>query len=227
MVTELKMREGCYSFSNYLYNDGPITDLKWGFVKFYAHTSAYITVELFLENSNIPQFIRLIHSSDNVWMTDKWKKIVYDDSDIFNYKNKVFPAKIFKAKAHATPNQGGYMFDEDSTDTGMGSDGNGILYFSQNGVKTYLNDILKHCYEYDPSDGVIDINSCVNRGIYTFTGQVNVKNGPVSVFGDCSLFVTGKTHGFKLVIIGSYLYYQITKWDGTPDGWRKITSSSI
>ncbi|SUY49420.1 Uncharacterised protein [Lacrimispora sphenoides] len=125
-------------------------------------------------------------------------------------------------------NGGGFMFSEIGNDTGIGSDGDGILYFMSNANKYYLSDIAV-TYMYDPTNGTVDLNSTTQTGFHRFRGAVPILNGPpgISSLPDCTILVSGATHGFQVIFASSNVYCRYLAWDGVPSQWKRISTIAV
>lgn len=120
----------------------------------------------------------------------------------------------------------GFMFSEDGNDTGIGSAGNGVLYFMINGDKHFLRDIAL-TYFYDGGT-TVDLNGVKQTGFHRFYGTVPVINGPVgfNAAKDCTMLVSGDSYGFQIIVDPDSIniYYRCLNWEGTPVQWRRISS---
>ena len=159
---------------------------------------------------------RKFNLNSMTWVEDSWQTIHAGVMEV-NY------CKKFIADASATASGGGFMFNETSYDTGMGSYGDGQLYFASN-AERYDFDEMAKTLRYTPSDGPVNLNLLTETGFHRFEGTVEITNGPsgISTLGDTTVFVTGPTHGFKLLVQSSGVYYQIIKWDGSTLSWVKV-----
>ena len=217
LINQKGIDSGVMPVGNVTYSDAPEYWNNYGLIVYNKHYDAYVSVIVYGEGASPLVSFRRFNLNSGVWMQDRWMSIHMDGMTSVS-------AKKFVADESDMAISGGYMFNEDSYDTGMGSDGNGQLYFAKNGVKYRFDDILK-TYRYSPSEGPINLNNLVEPGVHTFTGSVQVTNGPsgITVMGDASMFVTGKSHGFKL-LSHQYqgLWYQNIAFDGTTTAWVRI-----
>ncbi len=127
----------------------------------------------------------------------------------------------------ASANDGcGYMFSEIGNDTGIGSDGDGILYFMSNSNKHFLKDMAL-TYFYN-AGATVNLNDAKQTGFHRFEGAVPILNDPSGVnnLGDCTMLVSGATHGFQVIFVSNNIYYRNLAWDGDPSQWRRIAMVS-
>lgn len=203
--------------SNTAYSDAPENWNNYGLICFRQHGDNYVTVLVYGEGNSAPISYRKLNYSTGAWVQSEWCTIHMEGL------NTLY-ARKYVASESSTANGGGFMFDEDATDTGMGSDGNGKIYFATNGVKYRFEDIPK-TYVYDTSK-TIDLSLVTEVGIHTFKGSVPIKNGPsgITTMPDASMFVTGDTHGFKLLVHPtSGVYYQTMSYKGTLSSWKHLS----
>lgn len=120
----------------------------------------------------------------------------------------------------------GFMFSETGNDTGMGSDGDGNLYFMTNGVKNHLGNIaLTYFYE---STRTVDLDNVRQTGFHRFQGSVPVFNGPsgMSYLKDCTMLVSGAAFSFQIIFAFENIYYRHLAWNGVPSVWWRIPITS-
>lgn len=120
----------------------------------------------------------------------------------------------------------GFMFTEIGNDTGMGSDGDGILYFSTNGNKHFLSEMAL-TYYYGP-DQIVNLDGVRQTGFHCFRGAVPIQGGPprMSEMRDCAMLVSGATHGFQMIFAFEGIYYRHLNWNGVPSQWWHISMTS-
>ena len=208
---------GEVTVSNTTYSDAPENWNNYGLICFRKHGDDYVTVLVYGEGNSAPISYRKLNYSTGVWVQSEWCTIHMEGL------NTLY-ARKYVASESSTANGGGFMFNEDQTDTGMGSDGNGKIYFATNGVKYRFEDIPK-TYVYSASK-TIDLSLVTEVGIHTFQGSVPITNGPsgITTMPDASMFVTGDTHGFKLLVHPtSGVYYQTTSYNGVLSSWKHLS----
>lgn len=217
VVTEKGINSGEIPVSNSQYSDAPENWNNYGTIKFTKHSDYYVSVIVYGEGASAPISYRKLNLSTKAWVQSEWCTIHMEGmANLYGRK--------FIASESSTAGGGGFMFNEDSNDTGMGSDGNGKIYFATNGVKYRFEDMPK-TYRYGANSSV-DLSKVTEVGIHTFQGTVPVTNGPsgITTMPDASMFVTGDTHGFKLLVHPiSGVYYQTMSYNGVLSTWKHLT----
>lgn len=75
MINTKGIQSGCFGYSNIVYTDKPSGVTDWGFVEYFKHADAFVTVKIYPEN-NTDFYVGRFTLGQSTWSTT-WKKVQY------------------------------------------------------------------------------------------------------------------------------------------------------